>query len=50
MSKETAIINIRVAWVDTQKSINCFANLMKTELKYSGRAAGTGRIRGGNLH
>lgn len=32
MSKETAIVNIRVAWVDTRKSINCFANLMKLNL------------------
>ncbi len=32
MNKETAIINIRVACVDTRKSINCFTNLMKLNL------------------
>ena len=32
MSKETAIINIHGAWVDTRKSINCFVNLMKLNL------------------
>lgn len=32
MSKETAIINIHGAWVDTRKFINCFANAMKLNL------------------
>lgn len=32
MNKETAIINIRVACVDTRKSINCFTNLMELNL------------------
>lgn len=32
MSKETAIINIRGAWVDTRKSINLFADVMKRDL------------------
>lgn len=32
MSKETTMINIRGAWVDTQKFINCFADAMKLNL------------------
>ena len=32
MSKETTMINIRGAWVDTRKYIDCFANLMKLNL------------------
>ncbi len=32
MSKETIMINIRGAWVDTRKYIDCFANLMKLNL------------------
>lgn len=32
MSKETAIINIRGAWVDTRTVINCFADAMKINL------------------
>lgn len=32
ISKETTMINIRGAWVDTRKSIDCFVNLMKLNL------------------
>lgn len=32
MSKETTMINIRGAWVDTRKYIDCFVNLMKLNL------------------
>lgn len=32
MSKKTARINIRGAWVDTRKYIDCFVNLMKLNL------------------
>lgn len=32
MSKETTMINIRGAWVDTRKYIDCFCNLMKLNL------------------
>lgn len=32
MSKETTMINIRGAWVDTRKYIDCFTNLMKLNL------------------
>lgn len=32
MSKETAIINIRGAWVDTIKVISCFADAMKMSI------------------
>lgn len=32
MSKETAIINIRGAWIDTRTVINCFADAMKINL------------------
>ena len=42
MSKETAMINIRGAWVDTRKFINCFADAMKP--KYFRCVSGAGRI------
>ena len=32
MSKETTMINIRGAWVDTRKVIDCFATVMKRNL------------------
>lgn len=36
MSKETTIINIRGAWVDTRKYMDCFVNLMKLNLNVLG--------------
>lgn len=37
MSKETTMINIRGAWVDTRKYIDCFVNLRKDQENGDGR-------------